>query len=364
MRIRVGKVGTRLVYHYQVSDKMRIGELLLLQEKIDPWVLTNTLKEQPYTRQRLVSLLISRAHLDPDDGALILSEQLGYPAAMQRHLERRDPSLLTLVPPQLGSTWVVLPLGYAKTGALIVVSRDPTPILSAALEHIVRKSVLLAVTPAVQLERLVRAAYGGAGTPDEPLPHSPPTLSDIGHVQLEDATPLPVRRARTVSYMFDGPPQLPVRAPHHVAPIETTLREVDNAITAHAAERHVMAYAAKRWRTALLVRLERDFAIGVRGHGPELEHPEQVRVPLREPSLVSAAAGSRRATQESPSSDTQTHLRVLLGSPATPAAAPIIVGTQVEAVLAVGDPIDHATLAELDRLVDALGAAYSRFARG
>jgi hypothetical protein len=351
------------VYHYWVSDKMRIGELLLLQEKIDPWVLTNTLKEQPYTRQRLVSLLISRAHLDPDDGALVLSEQLGYPAAMQRHLERRDPAVLELVPAQLGSTWVVLPLGYAKTGALIVVSRDPTPILSAALEHIVRKTVLLAVTPSVQLERLVRAAYGGSGTPDEPLPHSPPTLSDIGNVRLEDATPLPIRRARTVSYMFEGSPQLPVRAPHQVAAIDTTLHEIDNAITAHAAERLVMAYVAKRWRAGLLAKLEGHSAIGIRGHGPELEHPETVKIPLGEPSLVASAAGSRKATTEASSSDTQTHLGILLGSPATPAAAPIIVGARVHAVLAVGDPIETASLAELDRLVDALGAAYARFAR-
>lgn len=343
---------------------MRIGELLLLQEKIDPWVLTNTLKEQPYTRQRLVSLLISRAHLDPDDGALVLSEQLGYPAAMQRHLERRDPAVLELIPAQLGSTWVVLPLGYAKTGALIVVSRDPTPILSAALEHIVRRSVLLAVTPSVQLERLVRAAYGGAGTPDEePLPHSPPTLSDIGDVRLEDATPLPIRRARTVSYMFEGAPQLPVRAPHQVAAIETTLQEIDNAITAQAAERLVMAYVAKRWRAGLLARLEGHTAVGVRGHGSDLDHPETVRIPLGEPSLVATAAGSRNATRDAPSSDTQTHLGILLGSPATPAAAPVIVGARVEAVLAVGDPFESASLAELDRLVDALGAAYARFSR-
>lgn len=341
---------------------MRIGELLLLQEKIDPWVLTNTLKEQPYTRQRLVSLLISRAHLDPDDGALVLSEQLGYPAAMQRHLERRDPTLLQLVPAQLGSTWVVLPLGYAKTGALIVVARDPTPILSAALEHIVRQSVLLSVTPSLQLEKLVRTAYGGAGTPDEPLPHSPPTISDIGHVRLEDATPLPIRRGRTVSYMFEGVPQLPERAPHQVAPIETMLQEIDRAISAQAAERLVMAYVAKRWRASLLARLDGDFAVGVRGHGSEAE-PASVRIPLGEPSLVAVAAGSREATHETPSSDTQTHLGIILGSPTTPAAAPIIVGKRVDAVLAVGDPIDGASLAELDRLVDALGGAYSRFSR-
>ena len=44
----------------------RIGEILLLHEAVEPWVLTHTLQEQPGTGQRLVSLLISRAQLDPD----------------------------------------------------------------------------------------------------------------------------------------------------------------------------------------------------------------------------------------------------------------------------------------------------------
>ena len=65
-------------------DKIKIGELLVLQEKIDPLHLSHALKEQAHTRQRLVSMLINRALLDPDEGAMLLSEQLGYPAAMQR----------------------------------------------------------------------------------------------------------------------------------------------------------------------------------------------------------------------------------------------------------------------------------------
>src|SRR5262245_15828045 len=178
---------------------MKIGELLLLQEKIDPWVLSHTLKEQAHTRQRLVSMLINRALLDPDDGALVLSEQLGYPAAMQRHLERRDEEVLAMLPPQLGARWVVLPLVRAHTGAIVVVARDPTPILAAALEHAMKASVVLAVTPSVQLERLVRAAYGAPGNPEEPLPESPPLATEFGDVALEDDTPLPFRRARTLS---------------------------------------------------------------------------------------------------------------------------------------------------------------------
>src|SRR4051812_8320985 len=182
---------------------MRIGELLLLQERIDPWVLTNTLKEQAATRQRLVSILVTRALLEHDEGALILSEQLGYPAAMERHLERRDRALISEIPPELGGRWVVLPMARAKTGALVVCARDPSPILQSALEHALKQNVILAVTPAFALEKLVRAAYGLAAPAQEhePLPDLPPTVSDIGDFRIED-TPPPLRRPRTVSGMF------------------------------------------------------------------------------------------------------------------------------------------------------------------
>jgi hypothetical protein len=353
------------VYHYPVSDKMKIGELLLLKERVDPWVLSHALKEQARTRQRIVSMLINRALLDPDEGALLLSEQVSYPAALQRHLERRDPSVLELVPPQLGSRWVVLPIGRTRTGAVIIVARDPTPILSAALEHAMKASVVLAVTPAVQLERLVRAAYGLEGPAEEPLPESPPSLSDIGQVRLEDATPLPIKRGRTVSFMFEVP-ELPVRSPQPVMPIDATLQEIDRAITAGAVERIVMAYAAKRWRASLLAKLDETKAVGVRGHGSGLEHPERVALPLVPPSMLTIVRDTRKATTEKPASPNQHFLDRLLDAPKAPAAAPVIIGDHVDAVLAVGDVVEGSSsdsLAELDRLADALGAAYVRFSR-
>ena len=354
------------MYHYRVSDKMKIGELLLLQEKVDPWILSHALKEQAHTRQRLVSMLISRAQLDPDDGAMVLSEQLGYPAAMQRHLERRDPSVLELLPAQLGSRWVVLPLGRARTRGIVVVARDPTPILSAALEHAMKCDVVLAVTPAVQLERLVRAAYGLTTLEHEPLPESPPTVSEIGDIRLEDATPLPPRRARTVSYMFTTHPELPVRAPHPVAPIDAMLAEIDRAMTAGAVERLVMAYAAKRWRAALLAKIDGGHAVGVRGHGARLDAVDRITLPLAPPSMITIARDTRRATTHAPSTENQDRLHALLGLPRALAAAPVVVADHVDAVLAVGDVVEgnaSESLAELDRLADALGAAYVRFSR-
>lgn len=354
------------MYHYRVSDKMKIGELLLLKEKIDPIHLSHALREQAHSRQRLISMLVNRALLDPDEGAMLLSEQLGYPAAMQRHLERRDAAVLDLLPAPLGSRWVVLPLGRARTGAIIVVARDPTPILSAALEHAMRETVVLAVTPSIQLERLVRAAYGGTGAPEEPLPESPPSLSDIGDVRLEDETPLPIRRARTVSFMFKGLPELPIRAPQQIAPIDATLDEIDRAITAGAVERLVMAYAAKRWQAAWLARIEDGQAVGVRGHGERLDQPEAIMLPLAPPSMLTIARNLRRLTTDRPGTGTQIQLQRLLGDADAPAAAPVIVNDRVHAVLVVGDVIDSGAgdpVAELDRLADALGAAYVRFSR-
>ncbi len=343
---------------------MRIGELLLLQEKIDPWLLSHTLKEQAESGrpQRLISMFVSRAQLDLDDGALLLSEQLGYPAALQRHLERREADVLELLPYQLGSRWACLPLARARTGAIVVLARDPTPILAAALEHAMRSNVVLAVAPSVQVERIVRAVYGVPGAPEDPLPDTAqPTLSDIGEVRLEDETPLPIRRARTVSLMFKGLPDL-LRTPQTPGLLDTTLFEVDRAVTAAAVERIVMAYVAGRWQSALLFRIDDDDAIGLRGHG--IARMQEISVPLSEPSLLSLAYQARRVV--SAGSDVPPHpvLDDVLGHPT--AAAPVLAAAAVRAVLVVGDVSEGApqdAVAELDRLVDALGAAYDRFSR-
>src|SRR3569623_1594713 len=103
----------------------------------------------------------------------------------------------------------VLPIARAKNGAIVVCARDPSPILQSALEHAIKEQVILAVTPAIVLERLVRAAYGlsDPDREDEPLPDSPPSMHDIGNFRIED-TP-------------------PPRAPIPIAPLEAVLDEID-----------------------------------------------------------------------------------------------------------------------------------------
>ncbi len=347
---------------------MRIGEMLLIKERIDPWVLTNTLKEQAATRQRLVSILVKRALLEHDEGAILLSEQLGYPAAMERHLERRDDRLLSTVPPELGGRWVVLPMARAKTGAIVICARDPSPILQSALEHALKDHVILAVTPAIVLERLVRAAYGLTAPDDEPLPDLPPSLNDIGDFRIED-TPPPValRRPRTVSDMFtlNRDPELPpTRAPIPIAPLEAVLDEIDRVHSAAAVERLVIAYTAKRWRRSVLAIVTGDELIGHKGH--DIPHIDRLAFPLASLSMLRIAHDTRKGTLAHPTSPVQRELDEALGNARAPAAAPVVVENRVVAVLAVGDPLPDGPrdpLPELDRLVDALAAAYIKFGR-
>jgi len=345
---------------------MRIGEMLLLQERLDPWVITRTLNEQATTRQRIVSLLVSRALLELDEGANILSEQLGYPAAMERHLERRDPSLLSVIPHELGGRWVVLPLGRARTGAMIVCARDPSPILQAALEHATRQSIVLAVTPAYQLERLVRAAYGITAPPEEPLPQVQPTVHDIGEFRIEDTPPPLSRRPRTVSDVFirTDPELPPTRAPAPIAPLQATLAEIDRALNAAAVERLIMAYTARRWTSAMLMIVSGDEAIGHKG--ANVADVERVAIPLASLSSLRIAHDTRRATVATPSSPAQLELCTALGKVSRPSAVPVIVENRVVALLVVGDALPDGPrdpIPELAQLADALGAAYVRFGR-
>ena len=130
-----------------------------------------------------------------------------------------------------------------------------------------------------------------------------------------------------------------------------------------------MAFVAARWASSVLFQISDGAALGHRGHGASLTAAmvDAAAVPLGSPSIVNAAYQTRRlATTIPPGAGAiQTRLTTLLGQPATPIAAPILIGADVGFVLAVGapqgDPIGT-DRSELDKLCAALGAAYGRSA--
>ena len=341
-----------------------------MREWVDPWVLSEVLRN-PVDRRRVVSVLISRAQLDPDDGALALSEQLDYPAALTRHLERRDPAVVDLIPRELVRRWHVVPLGRARNGELVTVASDPTPMLAGALEHASGTQIALAVVPRIHIERLIRSVYGmEPAMEDAQIPHSPSSRT----VDIEQIKPVvdgarARQEARTVSRAFDlgDIPELPLRranAPD--APLEVALDQIDRAITLVAVERIAMAYAATRWHAALLLDHADGYLVGSRGHGDRFGQPQSIMIPLSTPSIVQRAIDVRAATTEAPPSELQRRLNHLLGDARAPAAAPVVIGDRVHGALLVGDPSSpsmSSSLLEVGRLVDAMSAAHERFSR-
>ncbi len=151
------------------------------------------------------------------------------------------------------------------------------------------------------------------------------------------------------------------------APVQPTLeslqRSLEQAKTREAATDAALAYVATRWHSGLVLGLRDRAAIGYRGH--RVVAPESVTVSLGSPSTVQRAVHTRCVSVEAPSGVGQSALTHALGGSRTPAAAPIMVGGQPIAVIAVGDPLDgpgarDVAAADLARLAEALGTAYTR----
>jgi hypothetical protein len=224
--------------------------------------------------------------------------------------------------------------------------------------------VKLAVTPSFLLERLITSVYGPMLEDGAEVPR-PPSLSDAGMVPISHHEPHP---ARNVSRTMRGRPESgQMSLPRTLDALEATLQEIDHAFSIAAVERLVIAFAATRWETALLVKISDRIAMGQRGHGERLGAVEAFMLPLSSPSLIQRAHDTKQITVEAPPGELQARLSNLMSDPDMPVAGPAIARNTVEAVLVVGDALEGTvrdTVADLERLLDALGAAYERFARG
>lgn len=162
----------------------RIGEILVESGFVTAAALERALAKQKEIPRRLCSLLIAHDLIDLDIASRALGEQHGVPAALRKHLDSRDRELATLFPAELARSWCILPLGRARTGALIVCARDPSPAVSAAVAALVEGMFILTVAPASVLETLVADTYGA---PEEEFDVDLTT----GPIHTLDLDPLP-----------------------------------------------------------------------------------------------------------------------------------------------------------------------------
>jgi len=121
----------------------------------------------------------------------------------------------------------------------------------------------------------------------------------------------------------------------------------------------VLGYIATRWDCGLVLAIREKVAIGYRGH--RVNAPETVTVSLGSPSTVQRAFQTRELSADAPPGVGQSALVHALNGAKMPVAAPVLIGGNPVAILAVGDPIaggGHAS--DLKVVADALGTAYKR----
>jgi hypothetical protein len=353
----------------------RIGELLLAKGLLERVVLERALADQRSAQLRIVSYLIQRRLVDPDAATLALSEQRGVPAALARHIERHDPSVVPLVPSALARKWVVYPIAISRTGALIIAARDPGPLVERALEFSLRRQLLLSVAPAIEIERAVASTYGeitadatepaesrdaralvGFELPAEPPPvehaEQPKRSRSLSEILPASTQAEAIARART---MTNAPSAATRKA------LERTLEAIDASRSRDQAVERLIDYAKLRWRAALLFAIDADDATGMAHHNVDADPIESVILSVESPSTLQVAHGTRAATAKRPLGPVQDRLTTLLGT--ISGAAPIMVRGRVAAVLVVGATMPDTprdSTADLDKLVDTVGAAFAR----
>ncbi len=144
----------------------RIGELLVAQGLVTDQDLRDVLVYARQRSMRLCSALVAKGRLLPDDASRALADQHGVHAALVKHLDGRDMTLATKLPPQLARDLVALPLALARDGAMVVCVRDPGPGSIVALEAATGRRIILAVAVECLLSPLVQDVYAPGPGPD------------------------------------------------------------------------------------------------------------------------------------------------------------------------------------------------------
>jgi len=364
---------------------VRIGELLLERRAVPKSELAAALEEQARTKgRRLVSLLISRGVLEFDDGARALADHRGVPCALAKHLANRDPAAISLIPAELGRASFALPIGRTSGGAPIIAVRDPAPALLAALQHATRTDVVMIVTPATRLELLIAASYGAPPNDefdievdsaiDLPIagmvPPQPDLLDpDSMRLALSSLDDERVSKDPSQSGAINVQSSPGIRTRSTLPPVAPTLEatklSLERASSRDAALDLAMSFIAGRWVSGLIVAVRDAAAVGIRGHA--IDGALDLALPLDAPSTIERALATKQPSMQAPASEPQERLVRALRRPTLLCAVPVLLGGNVIAVIATGDPIHGSTdtkaPAELAQLGKALGAACERIGR-
>ncbi|RMH41359.1 MAG: hypothetical protein D6689_11370 [Deltaproteobacteria bacterium] len=400
---------------------MQLGQRLLRAGEITAEQLDNALRQQVVYGARLGTNLIELGAAEPDAIAHALARQLGVPAALERHFERRDPAAAERLPAVLAARYTALPLAFANTRAgrrLVVCFRNPTDAAAiAAVAEAARSPVIACAAPELVLLYWLERTYGIARPPRYRAAHKgaaaplPRTTSDrmpavtqaslleqagVDAAAAEAEAPMPAlelvelddrRVARDYSH-YAAPPRpataslldLTAARAAGAAPATDGPRLTASAAAdaiARATDRRdianaVIAFVRARFGAGVMLVVKEGMALGHAGCGGVFtaETVETILIPLASPSMFRVAYEAQRICRGAPpASGKAIHDRFfklfpLDGPPREVAVVPICVRDRVVALVYAhapgGGPLDDGAVAELEQIARAAGEGYVR----
>jgi hypothetical protein len=106
---------------------MKLGEILIQLGMLTPEQVKAILNDRSLLGGKLGTQLVERGLLDTDQVSEALGRQLRVPAALQRHFDKADPTIVALLKPNLAARYMAIPLVAAKSGAKRIVVAMATP---------------------------------------------------------------------------------------------------------------------------------------------------------------------------------------------------------------------------------------------
>ncbi|MBT8493240.1 MAG: hypothetical protein KJO07_09305, partial [Deltaproteobacteria bacterium] len=140
---------------------MRIGELLIAEGLATPEHIDVALRSQVVHGGRLGTNLVEQFRFPLDRLAEALGRQHDMPAATQRHFERCDAEVQSLLDPAIAAEWHIIPMGRIDEKSIAVAVTDPLPDDGVeVLEMALGASVVPAIAPELRVLYYLERVYG------------------------------------------------------------------------------------------------------------------------------------------------------------------------------------------------------------
>ena len=111
---------------------MRLGEILVHLGLLTPEQLKAVLDSRDLLGGRIGTQIVERGLLDTDQISEALGRQMRMPAALQRHFDKADPTVVAMLKPNLAARYMAIPLVAAHSGVKRIVVAMATPHLPLA----------------------------------------------------------------------------------------------------------------------------------------------------------------------------------------------------------------------------------------